>query len=344
MHNNVPIAPSTSRVPLFSGIFGGVLMGLANLVPGISGGTMLLVSGVYPHFIRAISEITRFKLRVSALFTIGPILLSAGLTILLLAGPTKELVVSHRWIMYSLFIGLTLGGVPLVWRLARPVSSGLMIGLLFGLIIMTATALFQPDGSSASVSALVWFIGGLAAASAMILPGISGSYLLLLIGLYIPLLDAIDGIKGVVLSRDLALLGDFFKHEGMQIILPVGLGIVVGVAVVSNGLELAIRRFPKVTYGALLGLLLGSIVGLWPYQAGVAPKIGDVLNGQQVTELNIVSFQPQDFRLENYPPAVWQAISAVALIAVGFLITRLIGRIGRRGSADRTGPETRNPS
>ena len=95
---------------------GGVLMGLANLVPGISGGTMLLAAGIYPRFIRAVADVTTLKLRMSSLVVLGAVACAAGLAILLLAGTVRDLVVDHRWIMYSLFIGLTLGGVPLVWK------------------------------------------------------------------------------------------------------------------------------------------------------------------------------------------------------------------------------------
>src|SRR5210317_997276 len=104
------------------GAFGGVLMGLANLVPGISGGTMLLAAGVYPEFIGAIAEVTTLHFRRRSLLVLGAVVLFAMLGIGLFAGPVKDLVVQHRWAMYSLFIGLTLGGVPVVWRLARPAT------------------------------------------------------------------------------------------------------------------------------------------------------------------------------------------------------------------------------
>ncbi|MEN8184912.1 MAG: DUF368 domain-containing protein, partial [Myxococcota bacterium] len=103
-------------------------MGLANLVPGISGGTMLLAAGVYQAFIESIAELTTHRLRTRPVVLLGTIAGSAALAILLLAGAVKELVVEQRWVMYSVFVGLTLGGVPLVWRLARPLSPGLLAG------------------------------------------------------------------------------------------------------------------------------------------------------------------------------------------------------------------------
>ncbi|MEM7558529.1 MAG: DUF368 domain-containing protein, partial [Planctomycetota bacterium] len=124
-------------------VFGGVLMGLANLVPGISGGTMLLAAGVYPKFVQAVAEVTRLKFRYASLVVLASVGVSAILSILLLAGVLKDLVLDHRWVMYSLFIGLTLGGIPIVWRLARPASTGLVVSALLAFAAMVALAVAQ---------------------------------------------------------------------------------------------------------------------------------------------------------------------------------------------------------
>ncbi len=117
----------STKVVAARSLFGGLLMGLANLVPGISGGTMLLAVGIYEMFIEAIADMTRFRFRFRSLLVLGCVVLAAGIGIVLLAGLLKDLVLDHRWIMYSLFIGLTLGGLPVVWRMATPVSSPLWI-------------------------------------------------------------------------------------------------------------------------------------------------------------------------------------------------------------------------
>ncbi|MDP7573882.1 MAG: DUF368 domain-containing protein, partial [Phycisphaerales bacterium] len=98
---------------------GGVLMGLANLVPGISGGTMLLATGVYRRFVDAVARATTFRWSLDVIVTLLVIVAGAGFAIVLGAGIIRDLVHEHRWVMYSLFLGLTLGGVPL--RRAGPV-------------------------------------------------------------------------------------------------------------------------------------------------------------------------------------------------------------------------------
>jgi len=160
--------------------FGGFLMGMANLVPGISGGTMLLAAGIYPKFIDSLSDVTRCKFRFSSLLTLGCVALAAGLGILFLAGTLKGLVIDHRWVMYSLFIGLTLGGLPVVWKMARPASGSLITAATVAFATMVLLAYLQSTGvvGSGGSNFLTLFLAGLAGASAMILPGLSGGYLL----------------------------------------------------------------------------------------------------------------------------------------------------------------------
>ncbi|NLY92789.1 MAG: DUF368 domain-containing protein, partial [Myxococcales bacterium] len=118
------------RAPLLMvrAILGGTLMGLANLVPGISGGTMLLASGIYPYVMRSIAEISALRFSRTAVAVLAVTIVAALASILLFAGLVHAAVVEHRYMMYSLFIGLTLGGVPVVWAMARPVSPPVFLG------------------------------------------------------------------------------------------------------------------------------------------------------------------------------------------------------------------------
>ncbi|MCA9510100.1 MAG: DUF368 domain-containing protein [Myxococcota bacterium] len=305
---------------------GGVLMGLANLVPGISGGTMLLAAGVYPAFIGAIAELTTLRVRTRSIATIAGIVGAAAVAILLLAGPMKQLVVEQRWVMYSLFIGLTLGGVPLVWRLARPATGGVWAGaaVAFGLMLLMQLG---GDGSrSGDHSTPLLFVSGLAGASAMILPGVSGGYLLLLLGQYETILGSIDDVKRALLGDagfDLALLLD-----AMHVVVPVGIGVVLGVVGVSNLLKWLLDRHAKPTLGALLGLLFGAVVGLWPFQTPVAPKPGDVVEGRVVTLENAAEIDVEDWALEGFDPNAGQVAGSLALVLGGLGATLAIARLG----------------
>ena len=241
------------------GGFGGVLMGLANLVPGISGGTMLLATGVYTRFVEAVAEVTTLRFRFRSLLLLAVVGAAALGAIALLAGPVRDLVVTKRWIMYAVFIGLTLGGVPLVWRLARPFTWSVGAGAAAGFGIMAAIT-FTDAGGGGADGWLVLFLAGVAGASAMILPGVSGAYLLLVLGQYEAILGAVDQCKEGV-AGDRALL-----WEGLSFLLPVALGVLVGVAGVSNLIRWTLKRYEKATLGVLLGLLFGAVLGIWPFQ------------------------------------------------------------------------------
>jgi len=311
------------------GVVGGVLMGLANLVPGISGGTMLLAAGIYPRFIGAIAEITTLRFRAPSLAVLGSVVAAAAIGILALAGVVKDLVVHQRWVMYSLFIGLTLGGVPVVWRMARPADRSLRAGAVAGFLAMAALAFAQQSGAGASGGSgghfALMFLAGLAGASAMILPGVSGGYLLLVLGQYVPILSGIDAFKEALRARDVAAaMGPAFS-----VLLPVGLGVVAGVVAVSNLLRWLLARYEKATLGVLLGLLLGAVVGLWPFQAGVAPVPGEtVIKGQLVTAENLAGIDEEDWPVRFFSPAGGQVAGALGLVLAGFAITSLVARFG----------------
>ena len=307
------------------GSLGGVLMGLANLVPGISGGTMLLATGVYPRFIGAIAELTTLRFRWRSIALLGAVVTSAGAAILFLAGPTKTLVIDHRWVMYSLFIGLTLGGVPIVWRLARPLSRDVAIGAAFGVAVMLAMAIGAGQAGPRDGHAYgLLFLSGLAGASAMILPGISGGYLLLLLGQYVPILSAVDDAKRGLLSQPIQL--DVLLAS-LHVVVPVGLGVVAGVVGVSNLLRFLLSHFEKPTLGLLLGLLLGAIPGLWPFQRGVPPQPGDVLRGVALSQGEAAAIPAEDWPIETFRPTAGGAGAASLLLLGGLSMTLLIGRL-----------------
>jgi len=295
MEDREPFPALVTRASL-----GGVLMGLANLVPGISGGTMLLAAGVYPAFVKAVAELSLFRFRLRPLVLLTVISVGALAAIGLLAGPTKALVISHRWVMYSLFIGLTFGGVPLVWRMARPLTPAVVFGALAGFAVMAGMVFLRPGGGGGG-GWLVLALAGAAGASAMILPGVSGAYLLLVLGQYERILGAVDQCKRG-LGGDLGLI-----REAAQVVLPVGLGVIAGIVLVSNLVRWTLEHCEKATLGVLLGLLFGSVLGIWPFQAVVeegGPKI-------------------------YYAPGAGRIAAGLGLVLAGFAITLLIDRIGR---------------
>ncbi len=307
------------------GTISGVLMGLANLVPGVSAGAVLLATGIFRAFLNGLAELTTLTFRRNSIILLGFLGFGWVLAVLLGAGVVKQLVVDHRWIMYSIFIGLTLGGVPLVYGPADKRSASMWISAAIGLAIMTVLGLVQMfAGLGASDHAATWWklaIGGVLAAGATVLPGGSGTFVLLLMGLYVPILGGVSGFKDALIARD------FASAFGVALTLaPFAVGMLVGLASVSVGRKWTLARFPQSTMGMLLGLLVGSVVALWPFQQGVQPKVGDVVKGRVLTEETLASIKPDDWPVAFFSPTAVQILIAAALIVVALILTLLLAR------------------
>lgn len=328
-------ARPTDRVPMVRCALGGVLMGLANLVPGISGGTMLVACGIYTRFIDAVSDITRFRFSRSTLLTLAMVVLGAVIAIGGLAGAIHFALVHHRWVMFSIFIGLTLGGVPILWAMGRPIKRDSVVGIIIGFAIMGALVVIQETGASghAMGGPFGLALGGAAAASAMILPGISGAFLLLLLGLYEPIIGAIKDTIGALKVGDFAGVID-----QLATIIPVGVGVLLGVAVVSNILRWVLHRYERVTIGVLLGLILAAPAGLYPFREGVQPMVGDTIKGELVTDENLAEMRApdsaKDWEQRAFTPNAMQVLGAGGLIVLGFGATIGIARLGRERKTD----------
>lgn len=316
-------------------LVGGFFMGLANLVPGISGGTMLLASGIYPQFIEGVADLTRLRFRFRSLLVLGVVGTSGVVAFVVFAALVKGAVVEYRSAMYGLFIGLTLGGVPVVWGLIGETTRGMWAGVLVGFIGMSALAWAQMQqvGGGAEAGWMMMLVAGVVGASAMILPGVSGAYLLLILGVYLPVLGAIEQTVTAARGGDVAGL----QGPVLYALLPIGIGVVVGIAVVSNGLKWVLERYEKPTLGVLLGLLVGAVVGLWPFQRGVKPVAGDMYRGRVVEGelLNEMLEKPHRWATEFYTPSTMEAAIVLGLIVLGFIVTAAVAWIGRDRRRER---------
>jgi putative membrane protein len=321
-------------------IIGGALMGLANLVPGISGGTMLLATGVYPQFIRGVAEVSTCRFRAKTVVMLCCVIGAAGLAVLGLAGPISELVIHHRWAMYSIFIGLTLGGVPILWRMLQSIDGTVVFTSILGIAFMAVIALLNPgaagtesDGGAGGAYAML-FAAGLVAGSAMILPGLSGGYLLLVLGQYVALLSAIGAMVAAARHFDVSA-----AIAALPVIVPIGLGAAVGVVGVSNAVKWLLERYERQTLGVLLGLLLGAVIGLWPFVEGVEPEVGSSFRGgtvaledgpdsRLVLEETGREIKPQDWPTQTFTPSPAQVGASIGLLLAGLLVSIGVGRLG----------------
>ena len=253
-------------------------MGAADLVPGVSGGTIALVIGIYERLVASIregssalaslirgrpSQFAQHLGRVEWLFLL-PLLGGILLAVVSLASLLEHQLETNPTIMAGGFFGLVVGSVFIAWKLIRlPMPRHLAIGLVVGVTLFLLLGLGE-EATVTDPSLLLFFGAGALAICAMILPGISGSLILLLIGMYAPVLAAVN-------DRDFASVGVFV------------LGAIVGLAVFSQILHWALRTHHDDVLAALVGLMAGSLRVLWPWPDGVdstalgVPE-GDVLS------------------------------------------------------------------
>ena len=245
----------------------GVLGGLASLVPGVSGGTMILAAGVYPQLVGAVAEITSLQFRPASLARLGVTVGCALVAVFAVAGAARDAVTTWPVMFFALFLGLTLGGAPLIWRMAsrpgRTFGAGSAVGMLMVVLPILIASGARGEASALSASAPALFGAGTIAAFAMVLPGISGSTLLLLMGMYLPFLNAVDGVARALGMRPWDPAAVVAAIGG---VVPFLLGIGLGIAAASRLVRYFLGAHRQATLGVLFGLLLGASAGLWPFQ------------------------------------------------------------------------------
>ena len=331
-------------------------MGLANLVPGISGGTMILAIGLYEQFIAAVADVSRLRLkRSSSVQFLAVMAVGLGAAVVIFSGVAVLLVTEYRPVMYALFIGMTLGGAPELWRECRPSPAGDPgIAVAVGVAAMAAFASARGERAPRRPPIPVLLLVGAAGASSMILPGISGSYVLLVLGMY----DTVVGSLSFSRLKESPV-------ESLSIIVPVVLGAVLGIALLSNLLKALLQRFAAPSHGVLLGLLLGSVLGLYPFQQPVHPELAtrdvrkaivSVVVEQEPVEQVAARVEAVDAKdlsvyasrwegqskgdlkraglaLARFRPDLVQVAGAALLFLLGFAVTRRLGRGGRSAAS-----------
>ena len=247
--------------------FKGFIMGIANIIPGVSGGTLAIILGIYEDFINAISHFfSDFKKNILFLL---PVFLGMGVAILSMSN-VISFSYKHVPIATTLFfVGLVLGGIPLLTKKLKEskgnkksVINYLIFVLTFALVIFMALAdtIFSGIGDInltkiTIVKGIILFFVGIIAAGTMVIPGVSGSLVLMLLGFYYPIIDTIkDLIHFNHLFSNVIVLGIF------------GVGVLVGIIGISKLFEYLFKKQETKTYFGVLGFIYASILAI-PYSA-----------------------------------------------------------------------------
>lgn len=247
----------------------GILMGIANIIPGVSGGTMAVSMGIYDRIIGSITNLFKqFKKSVMTLlpYGIGMIVAIIGLSYFI-----ETFFEKYPLQTGSLFVGLILGGVPiLIKKVSKNPSTGSKskthgfdaISVVLFIIFFALIILLQIFGSdkeakitlSVSVIQMVkLFIIGVIASATMVIPGVSGSMILLILGYYNPIIETINSTIKALSPWNF----DTILHN-VAILAPFGIGVLVGIFAIAKLIEFLLSRYEKRTYFAILGLVLAS--------------------------------------------------------------------------------------
>lgn len=284
----------------------GIAMGAADVVPGVSGGTIAFISGIYEELIDSINRINLGAIKVLKSEGVLPfwkyingnfflaLLLGIGISILSLAKGVKWLLENQPIGVWSFFFGLMIASVIFLARDVQKWNLGTILALVFSGIVAYLITVVPPLGSNSGL--IFIFFSGALAICAMILPGISGAFILVLLGSYHTVLGALD-------------------NWNITLILVFLLGAVTGILSFSKALKWLFSNYRNTTIAGLTGFIIGSLNKVWPWKEVL--RYGTDSHGNEIPVWE-KSVLPATFEsINNTNP---QVLIAILLALVGFFL------------------------
>ncbi len=294
----------------------GMSMGAADVVPGVSGGTIAFITGIYEELINSIKSINlsavklfftgRFKefwAAINGTFLLS-VFIGVGISVFSLAKGLEYLLTHYPILVWSFFFGLIVASAIYVSRSIKNWNFGTILSGIIGIAIAYSITVISP--AEANTSYLFVFISGMIAICAMILPGISGSFILVLLGMY-------KFILGAVGDMNLAVILTFL------------VGAAIGIVAFSNVLSWLLRKYHNLTIAMLAGFMVGSLNKVWPWKEVTETIIDRHGELKPIDEHNIL-------------PATYEQITgheawllgAIALAIFGFVLIFVVEGIGKK--------------
>lgn len=260
----------------------GMLMGAADLVPGVSGGTIALITGIYKELLESINSISLSNLKLwkqQGLKSVwgkinGPFLIVVfgGIlsSILLLSRLLEWLIENHPLVLWSFFFGLLIASIIYLFRAELSFSMLNVLYVCFGAVISFLVT--QLNGGANQSSLWYLFLSGFIGISAMILPGLSGAYILVVMGVYQTVLSNVRIAQDLIFNFDQTQFINTASILGVFI-----LGILVGIKVFAKFLSWLLNHYPQRSIAVLVGLMIGALHKVWPWQNTVADSVKESL-------------------------------------------------------------------
>ncbi|ARV11090.1 DUF368 domain-containing protein [Gilvibacter sp. SZ-19] len=313
----------------------GLAMGAANKVPGVSGGVVAFVAGFYEEFIYSLQKINRkaFALLFNGRFRsfydyvngqfLGLLILGMLISYFSVSKILDYWLQHYELYVWSGFFGMIIGSIYYIGRDFKKWNKQTISLLIVGALLGISISFLEPAKENDNL--LFVFFCGIVGVSGMTLPGLSGSFILILFGNYVLLLvDAVNALYDTVaniLSWDFSFTDDPQRLRLLLVLTVFALGSLTGLVTLSHGLGYVLKRFKGATYAAIIGFITGSLGVVWPwknkiYELDASGAIAIDANGDAIIS-----------NYERYFPEIMssQTLWAVVFIALGILLILSLG-------------------
>lgn len=320
----------------------GIAMGVANKIPGVSGGVVAFVAGFYEEFIYSFKRVnkTAFKLLINGRFKSfyqyinGPFLslliLGMVISFFSVSKVLDYLLIHYQNQVWSCFFGMILGSIYYINKdFKGSWNNQARMSLLIGAILGISISFFDPATENSNLFFV--FFCGIISVSGMTLPGLSGSFILMLMGNYVLLL--VDSVNALYDTISEIFIGDFsfiendFRLHLLKVLVVFTLGSLTGLVTFSHLLSYLIKKFKKITYASILGFIIGSLGVVWPWKYAIPLK----KNGQVMLD------RSGNALISTYkryiPEADMDTFWAVIFVFIGILIVLGLEKYGENNKS-----------
>ena len=304
----------------------GIAMGAADVVPGVSGGTIAFISGIYQELIDSIDNISFSVLKgvrkngikatwaaINGNFLVA-LVIGIGISILTFSKIITHLLESQPILVWSFFFGLVLASIAYIWKEITEWSFKAIIALLIGVAISYYITIARPAESPESFPYL--FISGFLAIIAMILPGVSGAFILLLMGSYQTVIGTINQFREGISSLNFEVIG-----QALLKLMTFALGAIIGLKLFSKILKWMFENYKNTTLALLIGFMIGSLNKIWPWK--------EVLETRTNSHGEVVPFIERSILPQNFDGNP-QILTAIIMLVCGFMLIFGLEKIANR--------------
>lgn len=307
----------------------GIAMGMADVVPGVSGGTIAFISGIYEEFVNSLNSINAeafkllFKFRIKDFWKhingnfLASLALGIAISIVSLSKMIIYLLENEPVLLWAFFFGLIIASILFIGKQITEWNTRVIVAIVLGAVVSYYITIAEP--ASSPESTVYVFFSGFIAIIAMILPGISGAFILLLMGSYPTIIGAISKLSEGISTANTDILIQSGSMLGVFAV-----GAVLGLLSFSRVLAWMFKNYHNTTLAVLTGFMIGSLNKVWPWKETLSTRVNS--HGVEVPFLQ-KSIMPW-----NFVEGDTQIIMVVVLALVGFIVIFMLEKFSKKSA------------